>query len=88
LLALLHIFPFLLGLFSNMYFLAGSAVAWQYVHRIVWEEIIALRWTFLLIITILAYCHIQVVMETDMRWPDCPCSQSKSAAATENKKDD
>jgi len=34
----LQIVPFAFGLYSNFYFLGGSAVGWLFVQRIFWEE--------------------------------------------------
>jgi hypothetical protein len=69
LLGWLQIVPFACGLYSNFYFLGGSAVGWLFVRRIFWEETVTLRWPFLLLIGC-GYFYMQVAMEMERRWPE------------------
>jgi hypothetical protein len=68
--------PFAFGLYSNFYFLGGSAVGWLFVQRIFWEETVPIRWPFLLLIGT-GYFYMQVAMEVERRWPERRKSQGE-----------
>ncbi|CAG9532238.1 unnamed protein product [Cercopithifilaria johnstoni] len=61
-----HIVPFVLGLYSNFYFLGGLEVGSMFVERIWYEETVALRFPAILLIT-LAYFYSQVCIEIDRK---------------------
>ncbi|KAK6105064.1 MBOAT membrane-bound O-acyltransferase family protein [Brugia pahangi] len=64
--AFLHIIPFILGLYSNFYFLGGYEVGSMFVKRIWYEETLKLRFPAILLIT-LAYFYSQVCIEIDRK---------------------
>lgn len=64
--ACLHVVPFVLGLYSNFYFLGGFEVGSMFVTRIWYEETLALRFPAILLIT-LAYFYSQVCIEIDRK---------------------
>ncbi|VBB34590.1 unnamed protein product, partial [Acanthocheilonema viteae] len=64
--ACLHIIPFVLGLYSNFYFLGGFEVGSMFVERIWYEETLTLRFPAILLIT-LAYFYSQVCIEIDRK---------------------
>lgn len=64
--ACLHVVPFVLGLYSNFYFLGGSEVGSIFVDRIWYEETITLRFPAFFLLT-LAYFYSQVCIEIDRK---------------------
>lgn len=79
LLAWLQIIPFAFGLYSNFYFLGGSAVGGAFVQRILLEETVTLRWPFFLLIT-LGYFYTQVTMEVDRLYALRAASKDKKSS--------
>lgn len=64
--ACLQIVPFVLGLYSNFYFLGGYEVGSMFATRIWFEETLTLRFPAILLIT-LAYFYSQVCIEIDRK---------------------
>uniref|UniRef100_A0A915PVF1 Acyltransferase 3 domain-containing protein n=1 Tax=Setaria digitata TaxID=48799 RepID=A0A915PVF1_9BILA len=64
--ACLLVVPFVLGLYSNFYFLGGYEVGQMYVNRIWYEETLTLRYPAIILLT-LAYFYAQVCIEIDRR---------------------
>ncbi|VDM94875.1 unnamed protein product [Thelazia callipaeda] len=66
-LAWLRVIPFVLGIYSNFYFLGGSEVGYMFVLRIWLEETLTLRYPAIFLIT-LAYAHSQICIEVDRKF--------------------
>uniref|UniRef100_A0A0K0EDZ1 Protein-cysteine N-palmitoyltransferase Rasp n=1 Tax=Strongyloides stercoralis TaxID=6248 RepID=A0A0K0EDZ1_STRER len=60
----LQIIPYIFGLYSNFYFLGGSAVGWAFVDRIFIQETITLQYPFFILIG-LGWFYANVTMEID-----------------------
>ncbi|EFO12453.1 hypothetical protein LOAG_16080, partial [Loa loa] len=65
--ACFHIIPFVLGIYSNFYFLGGFEVGSMFVTRIWYEETLTLRFPAILLLT-LAYFYAQVCIEIERKF--------------------